>query len=99
MRNPILIGSMLPLANLGFATSVVNPIAQFGTNLTQPEAQVLSSLITICGSFGVALFMWFLNNNKNNPNKNREVVTYSRTSPTPQPTEIISDVKKEVNNL
>ncbi len=94
MKNPVIIGSLLPLAGVGTSNSLLNMMSAIGTSLTPPEAQVISAIITFFGSVIIAYFMNFAHSNKN-----REIVTYSRTSPAPLPSEIVSDIKKEVNTL
>lgn len=57
MKDKLIIFSLLPFANIGATSSIVGIISDFATHLTAPEAQVVSSCIAVCGSFGVALFM------------------------------------------
>ncbi len=61
MKNPVIIASMLPFSNMGITHSVFGLISQQETGLTQADAQVISSVIAVIGSFGVAYFMHLLN--------------------------------------
>jgi hypothetical protein len=63
MKNPVIIASMLPFSSIGISHSIfgVLSINDAASGLTQPEAQVISSVIAVIGSFGVAYFMNWLN--------------------------------------
>ncbi len=62
----IILGSLLPFANVGVTSSISPILSEIGTNLTAPEAQVISSIIAVLGSFLVAAFMNKLNSNYSN---------------------------------